>query len=99
MIIRGRLNLKYTNDDYIIFSNGRLVNLSDYLNVMLLDDIDISIKSTYDEKVVLNTKGKLIKFKTQPKYYMYHVGDINIDEILWDLVGSKLEIELKNITK
>ena len=30
---------------------------------------------------------------------MYHVGDVNVDEILWNLFGRRLEIELLNVTE
>lgn len=99
MIIRGKLNLKHDNDNYIMFSGGRLVDLTEHLNLMLLQDVHMSVKSMYDGKVFFDLKGKLVKDRVQPMYYMYHIDGQDIDSILWGLVGLKLEIEVNNITK
>ena len=96
--ISGKLNLSHRNNDYTMFSNGRLTNLSELLNVMLLENIKFSIKDTYN-KVLVDVKGKLIKEKKGKCFYLYHVDGVDIDSILWNLVGSKVEIELKNINK
>ena len=97
MILKGQLNLSHDRDDYIIFSKGRLVNLTDYLNMMLMDNVRFEIRQMYNKKVIVSAEGQLLKQMISKGFYLYHVGDINIDNVLWDLVGDKLEIELVNI--
>lgn len=97
MILKGKLCLNQ-KDDYTLFSGGRLVSLTEYLNLMLLEDVHMTIKNMYDKKVIIDVKGKLIKDKVSPKFYLYHINGVNVDQLLWDLVGLKLEIELKNVS-
>ena len=97
MILKGKLCLNQ-KDDYTLFSGGMLVSLTEYLNNMLLEDVHMVIKNMYDKKVILDVKGKLIKDKVSPKYYLYHIDGVNVDQLLWGLVGSKLEIKLKNVS-
>lgn len=97
MILKGQLNLSHDKDDYIIFSKGRLVNLTDYLNMMLMDNVKFEIKQMYNKKVMISAEGQLLKQRISKGFYLFHIGDVNIDNVLWNLVGSKLEIELINI--
>ena len=99
MILTGKLSLSHDKDDYIIFGKGRNTNLSELLNLMLMEDIKMIVKDMYDGKTLINTEGNLIKDKVSRCYYMYHVGSVNVDEILWNLVGRRLEIELLNVTE
>lgn len=99
MKIKGELCLSYDKDDYIVFSNGRMVNLTDKLNVMLLEDVKLIVKDMYDGKILINVEGRLYKNKVQPKYYLYYIDETDIDSILWNLVGGKLEIDLVNVSK
>lgn len=98
LVLRGNLNLKHDNDDYIMFSSGRTTNISEYLNVMLLNDVFVEVKNPYDGEILFSESGQLVKEKVSPKYYLYHVNGIDLDSVLWDNVGRKLEIEIKNIT-
>lgn len=98
LILKGKLCLNQ-KDDYTVFNNGRLLNLTEHLNLMLLQDVHMSVKSMYDGKVFFDLKGELVKDRVQPMYYMYHIDGQDIDSILWGLVGLKLEIEVNNITK
>lgn len=99
MIIRGELRLDLKNDDYLVVGNGRSSNLSELLNVMLLDSIKVKVKSIYDEKILFDAEGELLKQKVNRNFYLYHVGNKDLDSVLWNLVGRKLEIEVLNVTK
>ena len=99
MKIKGKLCISRKNDNYIVASGGRNINLSEYLDTMLLENVKLLVKDNYSGKVLIDTRGKLVKKKVAKCFYLYHVGDCNVDDILWDLIGSKLEIELKNIGK
>lgn len=103
MVLKGQLNLKHDNDDYLIFSKGRLENVSEYLNLLLCDDVYVCVKTMYDSMVLFKAEGKLIKDKVSPKFYTYHIcgqdGKYDLDSVLWNNVGNKLEIEIKNISK
>ena len=99
MTLKGVLNLKHSNDEYLIFSGGRITNISEYLNVMLLNDVYVEVTNSYDGKVLFSESGQLVKEKVSPKYYMYHVNGTDLDSVLWNNVGNRLEIEIKNITK
>lgn len=97
MILTGKLCLNQ-KDEYTLFSGGRLANLTDKLNLMLLEDVHMRIRNMYNKKVYVDVGGKLIKDKVSPKFYLYHIDGVNVDQLLWDLVGLKLEIELKNVS-
>lgn len=97
--LKGTLNLKHDNDDYVMFTRGRSENISETLNIMLLSDVFIEVRHTYSGKVLFSESGKLIKEKTAPCYYQYYVNEVNLDEVLWNNVGNKLEIEVRNTTK
>lgn len=99
--MKGILNLQHNNDEYIMFSNGRNINISDVLYSMYVDNAHIKVKitNTYNNKILFVADGKLYKDKIQPKYYTYHVDKQNIDDVLWNNVGNRLEIEIKNISK
>lgn len=98
MKVSGQLNLKRSNDDYLIFGGGRNVNLSEYFNVQLLEKVKVKIVNRYSGQVLFDSVGKLVKQKTAPKYYQYFIDDVNIDEILWNHVGLFLNIEVVNVS-
>lgn len=99
MKLEGILQLKYDNDSYIIFHKGRLVNLTEFLDCMLLDDIYAKVRDKYSNEILFEEEGKLIKERVQPYYYTYHVNGADLDSVLWDNVGRRLEIEIRNISK
>lgn len=99
MVLKGLLNLKYDNDDYIVAGNGKYTNVSEVLNLMLMEKVFVSVKKMFSKKELFRASGKLIKESTPSKLYLYHVGGQNLDSVLWDNVGKKLEIEIKNISK
>lgn len=94
MIVEGKLSLDNKNDDYRIFAGGRSVNLTEMLDEMLMGGMFIEIRDTYSGEILFSADGKLMKKKTAPKYYQYHVGKLNLDEALWNSVGRKLGIEI-----
>lgn len=98
MILRGKLCLN-RDDDYLIVGNGRATNLSEMLNVMLLENVRMKVVNKYNGQALFDVEGKLVKEKVSKSFYLYHIGDFNIDEVLWSLVGRKIEIDIKNITK
>ena len=98
MVFLGELCLKHDTDDYIIFSKGRLVNLTDELHTLLLEEVRFTIKSMYNKNVLLQAEGKLIKQRVSKCFYLFHVGDADIDSVLWNMVGSKIEVEINNIS-
>ena len=99
MTLKGVLNLKHSNDEYLIFSGGRITNISEYLNVMLLNDVFVEVKNTYTDEILFSESGQLVKEKISKYYYLYHVNGKDLDTLLWDNIGRRLEIEIKNITQ
>lgn len=99
MTLKGVLNLKHSNDDYIMFSSGKAINISEYLNVMLLSDVFVEVKNTYTDEILFSESGQLLKEKISKCYYLYHVNGKDLDTLLWDNIGRRLEIEIKNITQ
>lgn len=97
MILRGKLCLN-RDDDYLIVDNGKATNLSEVLNVMLLEDVKVKIKNMYDGKHLFSAEGKLVKDKISKSFYLYCVDNRDMDSILWNLVDRKLEVELVNVT-
>ena len=95
----GILNLKHDNDDYIMFVNGRSYNITETLDLLLLSDVQVSVKKAYDGTVLFAESGRLIKEKAGKCLYLYHVDGKDLDQVLWDNVGNKLEVDIKNITK
>ena len=98
MKVEGKLNLHNKTCEYIMFSEGRLTNVSKMLDIMLLYDVKAKVTDLYTAKVLFDKKGQLIREKFG-KLYLYHVNGQNLDDILWNNVGSRLRIEMKNITK
>lgn len=99
MILKGKLCLSHDKDDYIIFAGGRTTNLSEYLNSMLFENVKFVLTHSYSGKVLFDVEGKLLKQRTSKCFYLYHVGKFNADSVLWNLVGNKLEFEIRNIDK
>lgn len=104
MKLIGRLNLseaknEYADyDDYIMMCKGRNTNLTRLLYNVLLEDVHFSVGYADSKEKIVDIKGKLYKNKIAPKYYTFWINGTDVDKILWDLVGCKLEINLKNIT-
>ena len=104
MKLIGKLNLSKTSsemsncDDYIMMCKGRNTNLTKLLELMILEDVHFSVIYAYSKEKIIDVKGKLYKNKIAPKYYTFWINGTDVDKILWDLVGCKLEINLKNIT-
>ena len=100
MRLQGELNLNHANDDYIMFYQGRNVNINDILYSMYVDKSDVSIKiiNKYSGNVLFDVTGKLYKDRIQPKYYSYHINGQDLEEVLWNNVGRKLTIEISNVT-
>lgn len=98
MIIEGILNLSFDNDDYIVFSNGRNVNLTDILNSMILEDVFIKVKRVHNYKTLFCNQGELYKEKVSKNYYLFYIGNQDLDTVLWDSIGQKINIEIKNIS-
>lgn len=98
MKLSGRLRLS-KKDDYIIITGGRTVNLNEFLNDLLFENIKFKLVHSYSKKVLFDVEGKLIKEKVAKCLYLYYVDEFDIDSILWDSVGSKLEFEIEDITK
>ena len=100
MKLEGKLNLHIKNNkicEYTMFSKGRLTNISEILDTMLLCDVEIKITDLYTEKVLFDEQGKLVR-KKFGKLYLYHVNGQNLDDVLWNNVESRLCIETKNIS-
>ena len=99
MKLKGKLCLSHKNDNYIIVAGGRTTNLSEYLNTMLFENVRFVLTHSYSGKVLFDVEGELLKQRTSKCFYLYHVGKFNVDSVLWNLVGSKLEFEIRNIGK
>lgn len=80
-----------------MFVGGRSVNISDYLNVQLLDKVFVEIKKGDD--ILFSHSGKLEKKRVSKNYYMYYIDRKNVDEILWDNVGNIVSIRIDNLAK
>lgn len=81
-----------------MFNKGRLTNISEMLDTMLLYDVKVKVTDLYTTEVLFNEKGKLVREKFG-KLYLYHVNGQNLDDVLWNNVESRLCIEIKNISK
>lgn len=97
MKIEGKLNLHNKTCEYIMFSEGRLINISKMLDTMLLYDVKVKVTDLYTTEVLFNEKGQLIREKFG-KLYLYHINGQNLDNVLWNNVESRLCIEIKNIS-
>lgn len=100
MKLEGKLKLHIKNIktcEYTMFNKGRLTNISEMLDTMLLYDVEVRITDLYTKKVLFDEKGKLVREKFG-KLYLYHVNGQNLDNVLWNNVESRLCIEIKNIS-
>lgn len=101
MTLEGVLNLNHSNDDYIMFHQGRNTNISDYLYAMYKDisNVKVAITDIHSGESLLDAEGVLWKNKIQPKYYTYYVDEYDLDSVLWDNVGRKVRINIENVTR
>lgn len=99
MKVEGKLNLKHNDIDYIMFHKGRSTNISEILNVQLMDDVYVCVEDAYTNEVLFKERGQLIKDKIDNGFYLYHIGGQDLDSVLWDNVGQRLCIEIENISK
>lgn len=99
MILSGKLCLDYASNDYLMVGNGRATNLSEMLNVMLLENVRMKVVNKYNGQALFDVEGQLVKEKVSKSFYLYHIGNFNFDEVLWELVDRKIEIDIKNTTK
>ncbi|HSH36455.1 hypothetical protein [Schnuerera sp.] len=101
MIIKGRLSLSHNKCEYTIFYNGRNINISDIIYSMYIDKskVAVEIADMYSSKTLFSSEGELYKERIQPCFYSYFVGEVDLEQVLWDNVGKKLSIEIKNITR
>lgn len=93
-MIEGTLNLSHNGADYIIFDKGNSFNISELMNSMLLDKVNLHIEIGDD--FVCSRQGKLIKQK-QNKLWLYFCGSTNIDELLWENVGNRIKFGIQSI--
>ena len=99
MKLEGKLNLHNKTCEYIMFSEGRLTNISKMLDTMLLYDTEIKITDSYTKEVLFDERGQLIKNRIDKGFYLYYINEQNLDSVLWDNVERRLCIEIKNISK
>lgn len=91
MRLNGKLGLNQ-QDEYILFSGGRNINLSSELNTLLLSDVKIAVRDIYYDEVLFYGIGKLVLEKVGKCNYWYHVGDLDLDEVLWNNTGRNVEV-------
>lgn len=75
------------NSDNTIFCRGNLYDLNNKLNCLIRYKVKLSIKN-------VNIEGRL-----RIKDGFYFINDINISEILNELQGECIKIEIKNIER
>lgn len=98
MKLEGRLKLKYNNIDYTMFYKGRNINISEVLNVQLMNDVYVRVEDTYTNEILFEEKGQLIKNRIDKGFYLYYINGQDLDSVLWDNVGQRLCIEIKNVS-
>ena len=104
-IIKGKLTLKFDNDDYLMFTGGRSENISDLLHILYTEkaEVCIDVKNAHSGKTLFQATGELSKMKLQPKYYTYCIVqngiEKDLDSVLWNNVGGQVEISIKNVGK
>lgn len=97
MVIKGILELSpnFNTVDYQIFEKGNIYNLTEKLNLLLMDKVSIIIQKFND--IILCEEGKLTKIPIgSNKLYQYFINSKNFDKVLWNNVGNLISIEIKS---
>lgn len=97
MDLTGKLCLNEKTNDYMIFAGGRTSNLSEYLNMLIFERVSVVVTSSYSGQVCVDRTGQLLKVKVGKYLYQYSVGGNDIDSVLWNLVGNRVNVKVKRI--
>ena len=99
MVMTGELKLHKDTVDYAIYSGGNYYNLSEKMKTILMEKTSVVVQK--DNQIIFCEEGKLEYRKSIPNSNVYdlYVGDQNLGELLWGLVGSRISIEIKNEVK
>ncbi|GCD10409.1 hypothetical protein [Clostridium tagluense] len=76
--------------EYGIDAKLEFIDLTDIFNSSLMDKVEILILIQHALYV---SKGELL-YKLVNGILQLHVGDTNIDEILWNNVGQQIELKM-----
>lgn len=88
---KGELTLIRDGIDYGIYNKDRHINITEKFHDNLLHTVKLSIR--IDGVSFINAEGVLRKVKNRKiGLYDFKLGKINIDEILWNNVGNKIEM-------
>lgn len=105
MKLKGELNLNNRTNNYTMVVDGKFNDITLLLNSRLEDDISVRICTytinnintkcilLFDEFGILTTKknGQLYQFVIKDNAGAEH----DLDNVLWNLVGRVIEIEIK----
>ena len=75
---------------YGIYSGHEYIDISDLLQSSLMDRVEVILKVKNE---IHKFKGELL-FQNVNGLHQLFVGENNLDEILWNNVGSKIEFRL-----
>jgi hypothetical protein len=102
MVVKGKLVLKDDKVEYGIFTDGNFYSISDRLIPSLMDIVHITLKDKQGNELFNhsgelyldnNKTGRLYKFYIKNKQ-KYSREKYCLDDVLWNLVGSIVEIEI-----
>lgn len=98
--MEGILKLKENSKqlEYGLFNKGEYLDLHKILNSSLGDTVHIKIKSNKGE-IIFDEIGLLLYKSIEKHYYNLFIGEINLEDILLDLIDSKITISIKTIDK
>lgn len=95
---RGILELEGNTINFKLFCNYCNYNITEELNNLLLKSVKIIIKKNsevlFSKSGILRRRNEHIG-KNRGYLYSYFVGRKNLEQVLWDLVGEKIEIEIR----
>lgn len=96
MKYEGILNLN-DNCEYTMMMNGVHYNISKTLHSILDDSVELKIEDS-NGTVLFSEDGKLVKNKFGKFLYKFTINDLCFDDILWNLIGTKVVLKFKNKT-
>lgn len=89
-----KLNESKDNIEYDVHMPLCFDNLSDLLDGNLFNIVKVEIKNN-NGQVIFNHHGILLKKKVSGYLWDYFVSNANLEEVLWNNIGKKIDFRLK----
>lgn len=82
--------------DFGLYTGSEYICLNKLFTELADREISMKIADVKYDLILLQGRG-VIKRQKSGKEYIFKMGDINLSDILWDLTGTKINMQIKSI--